>query len=92
MRFLLILTMLFMVSTGPLTAGDLIAIEHEGLDRKALLENVGGEPRPLIVYLHSYHSEDRQQKLVDSNYQNLAWTKLNELAQERGLLSRTLRL
>ena len=84
MHPVLTLALMLIVAATPLAAGDLITIEHEGLDRKVLVKNAGDEPRPLIVFLHSYRNEQRQQRLIDSNYQNLSWPKLDALARERG--------
>ena len=62
MHPVLTLALMLIVAATPLAAGDLITIEHEGLDRKVLVENAGDEPRPLIVILHSYRNEQRQQR------------------------------
>ena len=69
---------------GSTAFAELLSVEHEGLDRIVWLENTGPTPRPLIVMLHGYMNETRHQKLIDGNFEKLAWDKLNIQAQAHG--------
>ncbi len=84
MRRLLWCSLCFFLCGATTATADLLSLEYEGLDRRVWLENTGEAPRPLIVYLHSWRDEERQRKLVESNYQNLAWESLDEQARQHG--------
>ncbi len=84
----MIARVVILILIGALTAvpalSQVITVPHEGLDRKARVHNAGDVPRPLIVFLHGYKSEDRAKEVLDTELASLMWAPLNDQATEHG--------